>query len=116
MRFQYKHAILTLRALLHSVVWSGIGTGLVRTQTAVHTSLDSLERGFIVAVWADQVGLQEGGKGREGWIEGGKDRGRGGEWMDGWREGRMGWMEEGQGGRRGTWPHTHLSPIIGCEE
>ena len=57
-RLQYKDPILALLALVHFVVEPGMGTGLVWTEAAVHSFLDSLERWFIVAVRTEKVGLE----------------------------------------------------------
>ena len=49
--------MLTLRALVHSLLWNRVGTGLVGTLVAAHSLWETLEWRLVVAVRAYQVGL-----------------------------------------------------------
>ena len=54
-RFQDQRAVVAFHALVHPMVWHGMGTGLVRALVATHTLSHTFERRLVVAVWAHQV-------------------------------------------------------------
>ena len=54
--------MFTFRALVHSVMWSGMRTGIMGTHAAAHSLVYPLEWWLIVAVGAYQVWLQNEGR------------------------------------------------------
>ena len=54
-RFQDQRTVVAFHALVHPMVWHGMGTGLVRALVATHTLSHTFERRLVVAVRAHQV-------------------------------------------------------------